>query len=112
MKELLFRAVLTGEELHVVDEQNVDRAVFVPELSHARGRDRADDLVRELFRREVDDPLAREAVVNLVADGVHEVGFAESHASVEKQRVVAVARCFRDCLGGRVCELRVVPDHE
>src|SRR5258707_15333926 len=86
VEELFFRAVLAGQELHVVDEQHVDRAVLVAELSHAGGSDRGDDLVGELLGREVDDSLARKSVMNLVADGVHEVGFAEAHASVEKQR--------------------------
>ncbi len=112
VKKLFFRAVLAGQELHVVDEQHVDRAVLVPELSHSGGGDRADDLVGELLGCEVDDSLARKAVMDFVADGVHEVGFAESHASVQEQRVVAVAGRFRDCLRGRMCELRVVPDHE
>ena len=84
----------------------------MPELTHSRSRDRADDLVRELLGREIDDALAREALVHLVADGVHEVGLAETDASVEEQRVVAVAWSFRDRLGGRMRELRVMTDHE
>src|SRR5260370_21085083 len=103
---------LAGQELDVVDEQHVDRAVLVPELAHPRGGDGADDLIGELLRSEVDDALAREAVVHLMADRVHEVSLAETHASIEEKRVVAVAPCLGDGLGCGMGELRVVPDHE
>src|SRR5437879_4128877 len=112
VEELFFGAVLAGQKLNVVDEQHVDGAVLVAELAHARGGDGTDDLVGELFRRQVDDALARKTVMDLMADGVHEVCFAESHTSIEEQRVVAVAWRFGNRLGSRVRELRVMPDHE
>ena len=112
MKELFFGAVLAREKLDVVDQQNVNGAVLVAELAHASGGDGADDLVGELLRSEVDDALARKTVVDLVADGVHEVCLTESHTSIQEERVVAVAWSFGDCLGSSVRELRVVPDHE
>ena len=112
VEELFLRSVLAGEELHVVDQQDVDGAVLVPELAHARGGDRADDLVRELLRREIDDPLARETVVDLVPDRVHQVGLAQAHTSIQEERVVAVARSLGHRLRRRVGELRVVTDDE
>ena len=112
VEELFLRPVLSGEELDIVDEQHVDRAVLVPELAHPGGGDGADHLVGELLGRQIDDALAWEAIVHLMADGVHEVRLAQAHASVEEQRVVAVARGFGYGLGGRVGELRVVTDDE
>src|SRR5204862_144686 len=82
---LFLRPVFPREELNVVDEQHVDRAVLVPELAHASSGDGADHLVGELLRRQVDDALAREAVVHLMADGVHQVRLAQAHPSVEEQ---------------------------
>ena len=84
----------------------------MPELAHASSGDGADHLVGELLRRQVDDALAREAVVHLMADGVHQVRLAQAHAAVEEEWVVAVARCFGHGLGGRVGELGVVTDDE
>src|ERR1700730_1542785 len=112
VEELLLRAVLAGKELDVVDEQDIDRPILVPELTHARGGDGADHLVGELLRGEVDDALAWKTVVHLMADCVHQVGLTETHTSVQEQRVVAVAWSFRDSLRGRMGELRVVTDHE
>src|ERR1700687_750039 len=112
VEELLFRAVLARQELHVVDQEHVDCSVLVTELAHACGRYGADHLIGELLGCQVHDPFARKAVVNLVADGVHEVGLSKSHASVEKQRVVAIPRSLSHGLGGGMSELRVVPDDE
>src|ERR1700682_3998957 len=112
VEELLLRTVLAREELNVVDQQHVHGPVLVTELAHPGGRDRADHLVCELFGSEIHDALAREAVVNLMADGVHEVSLAQPHTSIKKEWVVAVARSFGDCLGSGMSELRVVPDDE
>ena len=105
VEELFFGAVLAGQELDVVDEQHVDGSVFVPELAHASRGYGGDDLVGELLRREVNNALAREAVVDLVADCMHEVRLAQTDSSIEEQGVVAVAGSFRDGLGRRVSEL-------
>jgi len=85
---------------------------IVPELTHARRGDGADDLIGELLRREVDNALPRKAVVDLVADRMHKVRLAKTDSAVEEQRVVAVARSLRDRLRGRMSKLRVVSDHE
>ena len=47
-----------------------------------------------------------------MADGVHEVGLAQTHPAVEEERVVAVARRLGHSLGRGMRELRVVPDDE
>src|ERR1700730_9739707 len=112
VEELLLGAVLASKELDVVDEKDIHRPVLMPELTHARGGDGADDLVGELLRGEVDNALAWKPVVHLMADCVHQVRLAETHASVEEQRVVAVARSFSDCFRGGMSELRVVTDDE
>src|SRR4029077_5494969 len=112
VEELLLGAVLACKKLDVIDQQHIDGAVLVAELAHARGGDGADDFVRELLRRQIDDPLAWETVVDLMADRVHEMCLAEPHASIKEKWVVAVARGFGDRLRGGVSELRVVADHE
>ena len=112
MEELLLRAVLPRQELHVVDEQDVDGAVLMPKLTHAGCGDGADHLVGELLRREVNDSLAREAVMHLMPDGVHQVCLAETYASVDEKWVVAVARRLGHGLRGCVRELRVVAHDE
>ena len=112
VEKLLLRAVLAGEELDVVDQQHVDRPVLGPELAHPGGLDRGDDLVHELLRGEVGHALLGELAVDLVSDGVHQVGLAEPDAAVEEQRVVALPRGVGDRLRRRVGEPRVAAHHE
>ena len=96
VEELLLRPLLVRDELDVIDEQQVDAPVAGPEVVDAALLDAGDELVGELLAGDVDDPLAREASDDRVADGVHQVGLAEAHAAVQEQRVVGVAGALRD----------------
>ena len=60
MEELFLGAFLVGDELDVVDEEQVDPAVARPELVDLALLDAGDELVGELLARGVDDALARE----------------------------------------------------
>ena len=104
VEELLLGPLLVGDELDVVDEEQVDPAVAGPELVDLALLDRGDELVGELLGRRVDDALARELGRHLVADGVHQVGLAEAHPAVQEERVVGVARALRHRQARRVGE--------
>ena len=112
VEELFLRPLLVGDELDVVDEQQVDPPVAGAELVDLALLDRGDELVGELLAGRVDDALARELGDDLVADGVHQVGLAEAHAAVQEERVVGVARALGDRQAGRVREAVGRPDDE
>ena len=88
VEELLLRAALAAEELDVVDQQQVERPVmpleFVEGLVLVRAHHVGDvglgvdvaDLGRRVLRQDV------------VADGLDQVGLAQSDAAVHEQRVV------------------------
>ena len=96
VEELLLGPLLVGDELDVVDEEEVDPPVAGPELVDLALLDRGDELVGELLARRVDDALARELGDDLVADRVHQVGLAEADPAVQEQRVVGVAGALGD----------------
>ena len=60
VEELLLGPLLVGDELDVVDEEQVDPAVAGTELVDLALLDRGDELVGELLAGRVDDALARE----------------------------------------------------
>ena len=91
VEELFLRPLLVGDELDVVDEQQVDAPVAGAEIVDLALLDRRDELVGELLAGGVDDALARKARQHLVADGVHQVRLAQAHAAVQEERVVGVA---------------------
>ena len=66
VEELLLGPLLVGDELDVVDEEQVDPAVAVAELVDLALLDRGDELVDELLAGGVDDALARELGDDLV----------------------------------------------
>ena len=112
VEELLLRALLAGEELDVVDEQHVRAAVAAAEFLDVAAADRVDELVGELLAGQIDHPRARLAAEQLVADGLHEVGLAETRAAVDEERIVTDAGFLRDRLAGGVGELAVIADDE
>ena len=100
VEELLLRPLLVGDELDVVDEEEVDPSIACPELVDLALLDRGDELVGELLGGRVDDLLARELGDHLVADRVHQVGLAEADPAVQEQRVVGVAGALGDRQAG------------
>ena len=50
--------------------------------------------------------------LDLVADGLHQVGLAHTDAAVQEERVVGLRRTFRDRLAGGVRELVAAADDE
>ena len=57
-----------------------------------------DHVCDKTFRVNVDDFCIVFTLRNQVACGLHEVGFAQAHTSVQKQRVISAARVFTDLL--------------
>ena len=112
VEELLLGAVLAGDELDVVDEEHVHLAVLLAEGGQAVEADRVDHLVDEAIGGDVAEVQALLAGLDVVPDGVHEVGLAEAHPAVDEERVVGLARDLGHRAGGGVGELVGVADHE
>ena len=103
---------LPGDELDVVHQQHVDRAVLLAEGGQAVEADGVDHLVDEAVRGDVDEDEPLLPGLDVVADRVHEVGLAEAHPAVDEERVVGLARDLRDRAGRRVRKLVGGADHE
>ena len=112
VEELLLRAVLAGDELDVVHEQDVDGAVLLAEGGQSVEADGVDHLVDEAVRGDVDEVQVPVAGLDVVADGMHEVRLAEAHPAVEEQRVVGLAGDLGHRPRGGVGELVGGAHHE
>jgi hypothetical protein len=112
VEELLLGALLAGEELDVVDEQDVDGAEAVAEAGHLVVADGVDHVVGELFTGDIADGGVGLAALDLVADGLHEMGLAHADAAVKEEGVVGLGRALRDGLGGGGGELVAGADDE
>ena len=94
VEEFFLRGLLIGKKLNVVDQKHVHRAHAVAKLHRLLARDGLDHLVGEVLAGGEQDPAFRVFLHDEVRDGVHQMGFAESHAAVDEQRVVRVGRRF------------------
>ena len=92
MEEFFLGGFLFPQELDIVDEQHIDVPVFVPEGFVGVVLDGADQFVGEGFTGGVEDFHLGEFLVDIVADGVHQVGFPQAGIAVEKQGIVAFGR--------------------
>ena len=106
VEELFLRLRLRGEELDVVDEEEIAAlAVARAELVHAALLEGLDELVHELLGRHVEDARRRALGAEAVRDGVHEVRLAEAGAAADEERVVPRAAAAGRGDRGRVREL-------
>ena len=109
MEELSW-PILPGDELYVVDEVDFGVHVFAPELLHRLAGDRADEIVGEGLRGDVNDPQLAMMDLRVVADSLHQMGLAKANAPVQKQGVVGPGGSFRHGQGGGVGKAIAVAD--
>jgi hypothetical protein len=105
VEELLLGTLFAGEELDVVEEEKVDGAVAVSEVLGLVVADRADELVGELLRGEVFDANPGVGAGETVADGMEQMGLAETDAAVDEEGVVGGGRELGHGETGRLGEL-------
>ncbi len=100
VEELFLRAVLVGEELHVIDQQQVERVVVGLELVEGAALVGLNHIRDELLGMDVENFGVGLVLQQAVAHGMHQVGLAQAHAAVDEERVVQVPGRARDVHGG------------
>ena len=101
VEEFFLRAVLVGEELHIVDQQQVERVIALLELVEGPALVGLNHIRHELLGMDVENFGVGLVLQQAVAHSVHQVGLAQAHAAVDEQRVVQVAGHARHVHGGR-----------
>ena len=112
VEELLLEAFLALHELDVVDEQDVHVAVAALEEPGGVLPDGVDVLVQEVLGGHVAHGVVGVVLVDVVPDGVEQVGLAQAGLAVDEQRVVRAGRRLRDPQRGGQRELVGRPLHE
>jgi hypothetical protein len=85
-------ALFADNELDVVHQQDVDAAIALAEFQDPIVPNRVDHFVHEAFGGDVRQLESRAVREDVVTDGVHQMGFSQTHAAVEKQRVIRPRR--------------------
>src|SRR5262249_25069412 len=95
VEELFLRARLVREELDVIDEQRIERAIGRLEIVDLVVLERAHHVADEALRVKISPWRFRIAFFEEVSDRMNEMLFAETDTAIEEQRVVCVARILR-----------------
>ena len=113
VEELLLDAVLAGQEVDVVDQQDVELLAVAPlEGVHALVLDGGDELVRERLAGHVARAHARRVHEHVVRDGLQQVRLAEAGVAVDHERVVGLPGRLGDGQRRGVREAVGAADHE
>ena len=92
MEEFLLHTILVAEELNIVNEKNVRTAVFFMEAYHIVLIDALDKVVSEFLACYVNDIIIRILLLYLVSNSMHKVSLTQSGRTIDKQRIVILAR--------------------
>ena len=112
VKELFLRAVLTCDELHVVDHQDINRTEYFLEIHHLAIAQRLHKAIHELFCRQIEDVEVRSSQTQFVSDGMHQVRFTQTHATIQKQRVKRNRPTFSNATRGGMRQFIGFPDNK
>ena len=108
VEEFLLDALLAGEELDVVDQEDIRLAVSSAEAHELAVLDRVDEFVGEFLGREIRHARSLFVAPHVLADGVEQVRFAQTDPTIKEKRVVGFAGRLRDREGRGVGEGVVV----
>src|SRR5918998_885942 len=104
VKELLLRTLLTGDELDVIDHQDIGFPVPRAKVVGSLLPDRSDEIVGELFRGDIRDLQNRRKLERTMSDGVQQMCLTKTHATVDEEWVEFSTGMFRHRYRRRVGE--------
>ena len=105
VEKLFLRALFASEELDIVDQQRVHRAVEALEFVDGVELQRFDHVRDETLRMQVHHLGVRILLQQMVTHSMHKVGFTQTHTAIKEQWVVAMLRVVRNLPGSRAGEL-------
>ena len=112
MEKFLLRPLFTTEKLNVVNQKKVGLAITFPEFYQITVLYRVDELVDEQLTRDIKHLHVLPFRPDELADGLHQMGLAQTDAAVNEQRIVRSRRRLRDSETGCVRDFVVRADDE
>src|SRR4030095_832954 len=96
MKKFLLRSLFATEKLNVVNQKKIGLAITLAEFDQITVLARVDELVDEQLTRDVDHLHIFLFRPDELADGLHEMGLAQTDAAVNKEGIIGTRRRLRD----------------
>lgn len=92
MEEDFLQSFFSGEEMHIIDQQDIDTAKVVSEIRQGFVVEGIDIEVAEFLTEEIFDFGAFLILANCLRDRLQQVGFPEAGGAVDEKRVVNSSR--------------------
>src|SRR5215469_6884900 len=113
VKKLLLGALVSGQELNVVENQCVDLAKSVSELPHPLAQNRAYQFIyKGLGRHEQHVVRTGARAPQQMSNGSRQMSLAQAGTTIDEERVIFLARPLGDCQRRGVGKLVARPDDE
>src|SRR6266481_4329142 len=112
MEKFLLRPLFTTQKLNVVNQKKVGLAITFPEFYQITVLYRVDELVDEQLTRDVKHLHVFPFRPDELADGLHEMGLAQTDAAVNEQRIVRSRGRLRDSETGCMRDFVIPTDDE
>src|SRR6056297_4030105 len=111
MKKLLLHAVLACQKMDVVNQQNVDIAIFVSKSRQLSVLQSRNIFVYKRFRRYVAHGLFL-VLENMVSYGMHQMGLSQTYTAIYKKGIVGRGRRMRHSQRCSMGETVGIPHHK
>ena len=111
MKEFFLSFFFAGDELHIIDDQDVNVAIFIAEASDFE-TNTVEKFFHESFRANIGNFHFGIALDDGVADSLNQVSFAQANTAVDEKRVILGARIGSCCLASSVGEVVARTNHK
>ncbi len=99
MEELLLGPLLLGQEMDVIDDEDVRESISISEEFDLIAPDRRDELVDKSLAGDVADFGVRPALQDLMANGLKKVSLSKAYGAMDEKRVVGYSWLFGDSFG-------------
>src|SRR5436190_9349775 len=112
VKEFFLGPLFAPEKLDVVNQEEISLPITLPEFDQITVLDRVDELVDEQLTGDVEHLHVFPFRPDELADGLHEMGLAETDAAVNEEGIIRTRRRLRDSETRCMRDFVVRPDNE
>jgi len=105
MEELFLGTLLLGEELDIVDQQGIHRAIEALEFVDRIELQRLDHIGNKAFGMQINDFRVGVLLQQVIAHRMHQVGFPQAYSAIQEKRVVAMLGIVGHLPGSSTCQL-------
>src|SRR6476620_3789800 len=96
MEKFFLRALFSTEKLNVINQEKIGLAITLPEFHQITVLDRVDELIDEQLTRDIEHLHVFSFRPDELADGLHEMGLAQTDAAVNKEGIIRTRGRLRD----------------